>query len=129
MTDRAYVFCDSARIILEPRIFAPVCPPYLHGYLAMAYAELGRKSEAIREGKLRVELLPISRDALSGPYHLEILSEIYVRFGEYDLALHHLEQLLAIPSRVTPVTLRLDPIWDPLRDDPRFMKLLAKPSV
>lgn len=126
--DEATVHFNEARTILEAQKTSGSVPGYLRGYLGVAYAGLGRKDEAIREGEKAVELLPISKDAFSGPDHVERLAEIYVRVGENDRAIDQLEQLLSIPSRLSPALLRLDPIWDPLRDDPRFRRLAGPPA-
>ena len=80
--------------------------------------------EAIREGKLAVELLAVSKDAVRGTHRIEDLARIYVMIGEYDKAIDQLEFLLSIPSRISIPMLGLDPTWDPLRDMPRFQRLL-----
>ena len=125
-SERAYALYDSARILLEPRTLPPDSPGYLHGYLGMAYAGIGMKEEAIREAKEAADRVPISSDALSGPYKAQTLAEVYARVGEFEKALDVLEQLLSIRTRLTPSLLRLDPIWDPLQDNPRFRKLLGE---
>ena len=93
--------------------------------LGTAYAGLGRKEDAIREGKRSAELLPVSKDALFGPVVLEQLAMIYTSVGEKEAAIDQIEYLLSIPSRISVIRLRLDPRFDPLRDHPRFQKLLA----
>ena len=89
-------------------------------------AALGRKEEAIREGRRACELLPLSKDAWFGPGYLQSLAKIYAWTGEKELALAQLEQLAA--QKVAPPDygdLKLDPDWDPLRGDPRFEKIVA----
>jgi serine/threonine-protein kinase len=97
-----------------------------HLTLGFAAAGLGLKDEAIREGRRATELLPISRDAFAGPDIAVYLAQLYVRVGERDQAIASLQQLLAIPAGlyVSPALLRIDPVWDPLRKDPRFLKLI-----
>jgi len=90
------------------------------------YAGLGRKEEAIREGKLAVELYPTLKDAYIGPYFPEWLAQIYVMVGQYDAAMDQLEYLLSISCNVSVALLRIDPRWDPLRSHPRFQKILEK---
>ena len=92
--------------------------------LGMAYAGLGKKEKAIEKALEAVELLPLSKDALAGANLLSGLAQIYVKVGEYDKAIDQLDLLLSIPSRITEHTLRLDPTWDPLREHPRFIKLI-----
>ncbi len=117
-------YYDEARSILESKI--QQLPEYarFHGALGVAYAGLGRKEDAVREGKLAVEMLPVSKEAMRGPYRVEDLARIYVMVGEYNAAIDRLEFLLSIPSQVSIPLLRLDPAWDPLRDHPGFKKLL-----
>ena len=99
-----------------------------HMALGFAAAGLGIKDEAIREGRRATELLPISRDAFAGPEIAVYLAQLYARVGEDDQAIGLLQQLLAIPAGlfISPALLRLDPVWDPLRKDPRFQKLLEE---
>lgn len=117
---------DSARVILEGRAKEFPDDHRLHYPLGVAYAGLGRKQEAIREAKLSVELFPISKDVLEGTYRVGGLAHIYTMVGEYEDAVDQIEYLLSIPSRLSVACLRLDPRWDPLRDHPRFQKLLEK---
>jgi len=93
--------------------------------LALIHAALGRKEDALREGRRAVELLPISKDAYDGPILATNLAAIYAQVGEYDLALEQLGELISVPNGPTPGTLRVEPEWDSLRGDPRFEKLLA----
>jgi len=99
----------------------------LHLTLAFCNAELGRKDDALREGRKAAELMPPSRDALTGSAILVQLAKIEVRVGENDAAFDHLRQALALPSglAISPAVLRLDPVWDPIRNDPRFAQLLT----
>ncbi|HWG10874.1 MAG TPA: hypothetical protein VN693_05185 [Rhodanobacteraceae bacterium] len=99
-----------------------------HLALGFAAAGLGMKDEALREGRRAAELLPISRDAFAGPEVLSYVARIDVRAGDNDDAIALLQQLLAMPAGlwVSPAMLRLDPVWDPLRNDPRFQVLLKK---
>jgi len=120
------VYYDSARIFLEAKLRERPEDTRFHSSLGIAYAGLGRKEEAIREGKLAVELLPVSRDAMSGPTRVENLARIYVMVGEYDAAIDQLEFLLSIPRMDLYPLLQLDPGWAPLRDHPRFQKLLER---
>ena len=98
-----------------------------HMALGLAAAGLGLKDEAIAEGRRAVELLPITRDAFAGPEYLMYLAQLYVSVGENDQAIALLQQLMSIPAglSMSAALLRLDPLWDPLRNDPRFQKLVA----
>ncbi len=118
-------YYKDARSILESKIQERPEDARFHSSLGIAYAGLGRKEDAIREGKLAVELLPMSKEAMVGPFRVADLARIYVMVGEFDAAIDQLEFLLSIPSELSISLLRLDPAWDPLRDHPRFKKLLA----
>jgi len=120
---RAY---EKAVIKLEEAALEYPEAPGLRARLGEAYAGLGMKEAAIREGLLAVELLPISKDAMRAPVMEEALANIYLIVGETDAALDLVERLLSIPSMVSVNYLRLDPTWDPLRDHPRFQALLEK---
>ena len=70
--------------------------------------------------------LPVTRDAVGGVELVERFARIYVLAGDHEHALDELAFLLEIPSPVTVAVLRLDPVWDPLRDDARFQALLER---
>jgi TolB-like protein/class 3 adenylate cyclase/Tfp pilus assembly protein PilF len=94
--------------------------------LAMSDAALGRKDEALAEGRRAIELFPITKDAVMGAELQRNLAIIYAWTGEKDLALKQLEDLLQIPSPISYGQLRLFPWWDPLRDDRRFERLVSQ---
>jgi tetratricopeptide (TPR) repeat protein len=119
---------DSAQRFLEAKVQDRPADARLRSTLGIAYAGLGRKDDAIREGKLGVELLPVSKDAMIGPSRVEDLANIYVMVGEFDAAIDQLEVLLSIPADISIDLLRLDPAWDPLRDHLRFKRLLEEGS-
>ena len=94
--------------------------------LGRAYAGLGRRDEAMREAEMAVELMPLTRDALTGLSMLEILAEVYAAVGEKDKAIDTLDELLSMPGYVSIPLLEIDPVWDPLRDNPRFQEMLVQ---
>ncbi len=98
----------------------------LHMVLAFALAGTGEKDAALAEGHRAVELLPVSRDALNGPVYPTLLARLCAQLGDKDQAIELIRQMLAIPSGTLMSTarLRVDPEWDPLREDPRFQALL-----
>jgi TolB-like protein/Flp pilus assembly protein TadD len=92
--------------------------------LGMIDAGLGRKEEAIREGKRACELLPMSKDAVDGVAFVVNLAQIFAWTGEKDLAIAQLNAALKVPNDLHYGEMRLHPLWDLLRDDPRFDKLM-----
>lgn len=119
-------YYGEARSILESKIKEGPEDARFHSSLGIAYAGLHRKEDAVREGKLAVDLLPVTKDAWRGTCRVEDLARIYVMVGEYDKAVDELEFLLSIPSELSIPLLRLDPAWAPLRDHPRFKGLLVR---
>ena len=97
-----------------------------HGRLAECLAWLGEKEAAIAEAKRGTELLPESVDAFEGPACTQTLAEIYMIVGEYDKALPLVDGLLSRPTQVTVAQLKLNPLWDPVRQDPRFIDILKR---
>lgn len=96
--------------------------------LGLIDAALGRREEAIREGRRAVELLPIAKDAVDGPLLATNLAVIYAQLGENDLAINELERLVGLPAGPTAGMLRAEPEWDPLRSDARFQNLVGQQS-
>jgi TolB-like protein/class 3 adenylate cyclase/Flp pilus assembly protein TadD len=93
--------------------------------LGMVDAALGQKKDAIREGRRAIELFPVSKDAIDGSLLMEYLAAIYATSGKADAAIDQLAATAKIPGHLNYGELRLDPIWDPLRRDPRFDKIVA----
>ena len=98
----------------------------LPGALGFAYAGLGRREEAITAALRGVQMLPLSRDALIGPVRLWELAVVYARVGEADAAIDRLETLLDFGGWYSGALIEMDPLWDPIRDHPRFQALVKK---
>jgi len=103
----------------QPNYGPPLC------VLGLIDAALGRKEEALREGRRAVELLPTEKDAVNGPVLIEYLAMIAAWAGDKDLACEQLARLVGPPVSATYGRLKLLPFWDPLRGDPRFEKMVA----
>jgi TolB-like protein/Tfp pilus assembly protein PilF len=110
---------------------------YLLGDLALTNAGLGDKAAALALSERAMATNPTERDAMTGPAPIEILARVAAQIGEPDRAIIALQKLLSIPyagplaTQNVPLTaalLRLDPMFDPLRNDPRFKKLVASPA-
>ena len=104
-----------------------------HASIGWLYALMGRKNNAIAEGRRAVELRPESKDAVDGSLMNGYLALIYARVGENDLAIPLIERLLKTPGAVDSAnySITLNDLkyrweWDPLRNDPRFQKLLSQ---
>ena len=119
---RTALYADSARLVLEEQLRENAADALRHAMLGNALAHLGRKADAIREGRRAAELMPVSQ-GYPGYYMQHQLVRIYLLVNEPELALDHLEPLLQLPHFVTPGWIRIDPMFDPLRKHPRFVKL------
>ena len=97
-----------------------------HIQLAKVLAYLGENDSALAQAQRASELLPESKDAFSGPEIMEGVAQVHAILGENDRAIEILDGLLSRPSAVTAQALKVNPIWDPLRSDPRFQSLIDK---
>jgi len=116
---------STARIAQEKRMQAQ--PDYGPNYcmLGLIDAGLGRKEEALREGRRAIELLPVEKDSINGPHMIEYFAIIAAWVGEKDLAFEQLDKAIRLPCEVSYGRFKLLPYYDPLRGDPRFEKIVA----
>ncbi len=123
--DEAHAAFTAARAEQEKTVQAqpdygpPLC------VLGLIDAALGRKEEALREGRRAVELLPVQKDAINGPLMYAYFAMIAAWTGDKDLACEQLAIAIRYPSSLSYGRLKLLPFWDPLRGDPCFEKIVA----
>jgi serine/threonine protein kinase/Tfp pilus assembly protein PilF len=122
---------QQARSELEPFLKEQPENYLLIGDLALTNMALGDKATALALSEQAMRVVPLEKDAVDGPAPIEVLARVAAQLGEWDRAIASLQKLLSIPSEgalaarapLTPALLRLDPMFDPLRNDPRFQKL------
>jgi TolB-like protein/Tfp pilus assembly protein PilF len=126
---------ELARPAFEAAVKEAPASAYRHANLGWLYGFMGRKDDAIREGQRAVELKPESKDAVDGALMNCYLALIYARVGEKERAIPLLERLLKTPGAVDSVdySITINDLkyrweWDPIRNDPRFQKLLQQPA-
>ena len=132
---RAQQEFETARPILEQVVMASPQDGIRHAQLGFLYALMGRKDDALREGRRGEELTSVSKDIVNGGTVQGFLALIYARNGDTDHAIQLIERLLTTPFAVDycDVSITLSDLrqrweWDPLRKDPRFQKILASPE-
>jgi tetratricopeptide (TPR) repeat protein len=123
--------CEQARALLEAQLAKrqPEDRTSL-SELAWVYVCLGRNADALRIAREAAEALPLEKDAVFGPNFLAGLAQIEAHTGQSEEAVKILRQLLTIPAgeQISIARLKIDPVWDPIRDDPGFQKLLSEPE-
>jgi TolB-like protein/Tfp pilus assembly protein PilF len=135
-TAQAKASAEQARNTLEPLRKEQPDNAFVAAALAVAYAMLDEKGSALSEAQRAITFVPSSKDRLSGPGFEENLAIVEMIIGENSRAISTLTRLLQTPyggwlyspAPITPVLLRLDPIWDPLRADPTFQNLCQEPN-
>jgi tetratricopeptide (TPR) repeat protein len=119
-------YYDSARVVIKSELEKLPDDARLHSALGLVLAGLGKKEESIKEGKLAVKLIPVTKEAWRG-FHRELdLAKIYTMVGEYDLAIQKLDYLLSIPGELSVPYIKIDPVWQDLLELPRMKEVLKK---
>ena len=121
---RATEAFSNTRKILEQRLAIKPEDARTIAVLAQVDAGLGRKELAIQEAQHAVDLMPLSKDIYDGALVLEGLAQVYTWTNEPDRAIELLQKLTAMPSYIYYARLKLYPMWNPLRSDPRFQQIV-----
>ena len=120
---RAYAV--KARHAYEPLLNGPSVDPTMFSEVGVIDAALGRREDAIAECRRAVELRPLDRDAVEGPDYVANLALAYAWLGERDHAIEQLSSIIHVPGGPRFGDLKLNPMWDDLRGDPRFEQIMA----
>jgi TolB-like protein len=122
--------CEQTRALLEARLAERPEDRVSLEALAWVYVCLGRNADALHVAQQAADSLPIEKDALIGPSFLAGLAEIEARTGRAEGAVKILRQLITAPAgiSVSIARLKIDPVWDPIRNDPGFQKLISEPE-
>jgi tetratricopeptide (TPR) repeat protein len=137
--ESAQPYLAAATPVIEEQVRDDPDDPQTHRDVSLLYAYMGKKEDALREGRRARELEPESQDAFHGAMEAASLAMVYALIGEPDPALALIERLLStpgpfpgsggeFPSAITLADLRLRWEWDSLRNNPRFQKILAAPE-
>ena len=118
---------EEARPLLEARVKERPDDTFAMTQLAWIHLALGRNADALRVAQKAAELMPIEKDTLTGAYFQTGLAQIEARAGAPEEAVKRLRHLLSIPAGqvVSIARLKIDPVWDPIRDRPDFQQLLS----
>jgi tetratricopeptide (TPR) repeat protein len=116
----------KAQTILEAQLKQSPDDAKIHAQSAKVLACVGEREAALVEGQRAMELLPETKDAFIGPQITAAVAEVHAILGDNAHAIDILEGLLSRPSWIAVEGLKVDPVWDPLRNDPRFQELLNK---
>jgi TolB-like protein/Tfp pilus assembly protein PilF len=117
---------DEARVLLEKQLNERPDDLFGRTELAWVYLALGRKADALRLSREAADLLTIEMDALLGAMTQIGLAETEAWAGQFEEATNRLRHLLSIPSGISIARLKIDPVWDPIRNDPGFQQLLTE---
>src|SRR5207247_8838874 len=119
--------CEQTRALLEARLAQRPEDRNSLTALAWVYVCLGRNADGVRVARQAADSLPIEKDALAGPLFLAGLAEIEARTGHADEAVRILRQLITVPAGgvVSIARLKIDPVWDSIRNDPGVQKLVS----
>jgi TolB-like protein len=129
-TEAAKSAGEEALLLLEARLGQRPDDTFAMTELSWVYLALGRNADALRLSRQAADAISIEKDALSGPNFQDGLAEIEARAGAPEEAIKRLRHLLSIPAggEVSIARLKIDPVWDPIRNRPDFQQLLSVPE-
>jgi len=129
-TEAAKLSGEEARPLLEARFSERPDDAFAMTELSWVYLALGRNADALRLSRQAADLIPIEKDALTGPSFQVGLAQIEARAGAPEEAIKRLRRLLSIPAgEVASIArLKIDPVWDPIRNRSDFQQLLSGPE-
>jgi TolB-like protein/Tfp pilus assembly protein PilF len=129
-TEAAKSMGDAARPLLEARLREQPDDTFAMTALSWVYLALGRNADALRLSRQAADSLPIEKDARAGPSFQSGLAQIEGRAGAPEEAIKRLRHLLSIPAGewLSIARLKIDPVWDPIRNRPDFQQLLSGPE-
>jgi tetratricopeptide (TPR) repeat protein len=118
---------EEALPLLEARFRERPDDTFAMTELSWVYLALGRNADALRLSRQVADSMPIEKDAFSGPIYQNGLAQIEARAGAPEEAVRRLRRLLSIPAglEVSIALLKIDPVWDPMRNRPDFQQLLS----
>ncbi|MGE5811124.1 MAG: tetratricopeptide repeat protein, partial [Ignavibacteria bacterium] len=119
-------YFESSRLLLEKMLKENPNDERLHSSLGIVYAGLGENEKAIAKGKKGTELLPLEKEAYKGYYREWDMAIIYTLIGDFNSALRQIDFILSIPGPFSLNQLKLDPLFDPLRNLPGYKAIVAK---
>jgi tetratricopeptide (TPR) repeat protein len=117
---------EDARRYFEKQLPYNPNEPVLLNSLSIADAGAGRKEEALRQARLLIELVPMSKDAVDGIMYANELAQICAWVGEEESALEQLPTLVKLPGGPNYGQLRFDPVWESVRKSPRFQEIMER---
>ena len=119
-------YFESAKDELEKKLKVTPQDERLHSSLGIVYAGLGMKDKAVAEGKKGIELLPLEKEAYRGYYRQLEMAQIYTLIGDDNNALKQIDFILSIPGQFSVNLLKLDPVYDSLRNLPGYKAIINK---
>ena len=129
-TEAAKSTGEEAQPLLEAKLRERPDDTFAMTALAWVYCAVGRKADALRVARQAAELIPVEKDALTGSSLQQGLAQIEARAGAPEEAVKRLRHLLSIPAGhvISSARLKIDPVWDPIRNRPDFQQLLSGPE-